>query len=101
MSIVRSVLLRASRSEWLADQFRRRSFARRAVRRFMPGETVEPALDAAATFAASGVGSVLTSLGERVTTRTEAEAVRDHYLQVFDAIRDRALPPQVSVKLSP
>ena len=38
MSLARSVLLRASRSTWLANQFRRRSFAKRAVRRFMPGE---------------------------------------------------------------
>ena len=32
MSIARSLLIRASRSPWLADQFRRRSFARRAVK---------------------------------------------------------------------
>lgn len=100
MSIVRSVLLRASRSPWLADQFRRRSFARRAVRRFMPGETLEPALDASATFAKSGLGTVLTSLGERVTNATEASAVRDHYVAVLKAVQTRGLPAHISVKLS-
>jgi proline dehydrogenase len=100
MSIARSVLLRASRSTWLADQFRRRSFAKRAARKFMPGEDVGSALEAARVFASSGLGTVLTSLGERVTERAEADAVRDHYLGVFDAIAKGSLPTHVSVKLS-
>jgi len=100
MSLARTVLLRASRSTWLAEQFRRRSFARRAVRRFMPGEDVGSALDAAASFASSGLGSVVTALGERVTTRAEAEGVRSHYLEVLDAIKARGLPTHISVKLT-
>lgn len=100
MSIARTVLLRASRSTWLADQFRRRSFARRAVRRFMPGEDIGSALDAAAAFAATGIGSVVTALGERVSNRAEAEGVRNHYVEVLNAIRNRGLPTQVSVKLT-
>lgn len=100
MSLARTVLLRASRSTWLADQFRRRSFARRAVRRFMPGEDVGSALDAAASFSSSGIGSVVTALGERVSTRAEAEGVRNQYLEVLNAIRNRGLPTQVSVKLT-
>lgn len=100
MSIARAVLLRASRSAWLADQFRRRAFARRAVRRFMPGEDVGAALDAASAFAREGIGSVVTALGERVRTREEADAVRAHYLEVLESIRSRALPTHVSVKLT-
>jgi proline dehydrogenase len=100
MSIARSMLLRASRSPWLADQFRRRSFAKRAVRRFMPGETMDAALDAAAALAPSGIGSVLTALGERVTNAAEAQAVRDHYIEVLNAVRKRRLPAHISVKLS-
>jgi proline dehydrogenase len=100
MSIARTMLLRASRSRWLADQFRRRSFARRAVRRFMPGETMEAALDAAATFVPARIGTVLTALGERVTNAAEANAVRDHYIEVLKAIRTRGLPSHISVKLS-
>jgi proline dehydrogenase len=100
MSLARTVLLRASRSPWLAKQFRERAFARRAVRRFMPGEDVGAALDAASAFAGAGIGSVVTALGERVTTRVEAEAVRQHYLDVLDAIRARGLPAHLSVKLT-
>ena len=100
MSLARSLLLTASRSPWLAEQFRRRAFARRAVRRFMPGEDLASALDAAASLAPAGLGTVVTALGERVTNRAEAEAVRDHYLQVLEEVRARALPTQPSVKLT-
>lgn len=98
MSIARSVLLSASRSKWLADQMARRSFARRAVRRFMPGEKVEDALDASAALAREGLGAILTQLGENLTSLGEADTVRDHYLGVLDTIKARGLPAEVSVK---
>lgn len=100
MSLTRRLLLRASRSPWLADQLRRRAFFRRAVRRFLPGEDVGAALAAAAEFARVGIGSVLTQLGEQVTTRAAAAAVRDHYLDVLGQVRDRQLPAELSVKLT-
>ena len=100
MGLARTLLLRASRSRWLADQFRRRDFARRAVRRFLPGEKLADALDASAEFASAGIGTVLTELGEQVRNGVEAEAVRDHYLDVFSQLRERFLPTQVSVKLT-
>lgn len=100
MSLARTVLLRASRSAWLAEQFRRRAFARRAVRRFMPGEEPADAMRAAADFASRGIGTVVTALGERVHTSAEADRVREHYLGMLDDIAARALPTQVSVKLT-
>lgn len=100
MGLSRSVLLRLSRSPWLAEQFRKRAFARRAVRRFMPGEDLAAALDASAELAKAGLGTVLTQLGEQVRSGAEAEAVRSHYEQVFDQLRERFLPTQVSVKLT-
>ncbi len=100
MSLARRLLLRASRSDWLAGQLRRRSFVRRAVRRFLPGEDLADALAAAADCAGRGIGSVLTQLGEQVRSPAEADAVRDHYLGVLDRIRQRSLPGQLSVKLT-
>jgi proline dehydrogenase len=100
VALARALLLRASRSTWLAEQFRRRSFARRAVRRFMPGEDVASALDAAATLASARIGSVASALGERVNTRAEAEAVRQHYLDLLDQIHGRGLETHISVKLT-
>src|ERR1051325_3173240 len=72
MTLARRLLLRASRSVWLAEQLRRRAFFRRAVRRFMPGEDVDAALGAAVEFARTGIGTVLTQLGEQVTTPAAA-----------------------------
>lgn len=100
MSLARTLLLQASRSPWLADQFRRRAFARRAVRRFMPGESLGDALDACGRHAAEGIGSVVTALGERVSNRAEAEGVRTHYLEVLARVAERGLPTQPSVKLT-
>jgi proline dehydrogenase len=98
MSIARSLLLRASRSPWLAAQVRRRAFTRRAVRRFMPGEEMAAALEATEELGAGGIGTVLTSLGEQVRTREEAAAVREHYLELLERIHARGLPAQISVK---
>lgn len=98
MSFARNMLLRASRSRWLADQMMRRAFARRAVKRFMPGEEVSDALDAAEALAGAGLGTLVTQLGENLTSLAEAEAVRDHYLGVFDLIKTRGLASQPSVK---
>ena len=66
----------------------------------MPGEDLESALNAAAELALSGMGTVITSLGERIETLDDASAVRDHYLHVLDTIRERKLPTQISVKLT-
>lgn len=66
----------------------------------MPGEDLEAALNAAAEFGRSGIGTVLTNLGERIETLDDASATRDHYLHVLDTIRERKLPTQISVKLT-
>jgi proline dehydrogenase len=100
VSIARALLLRASRSTWIAEQFRRRRFAKAAVRRFMPGESVDDAFRAANEFAREGLGTVFTELGERVTNAAESDGVRDHYLSVLDRIKREAVPTHVSVKLT-
>ena len=98
MTIARNLLLRAAESRWLADQMARRRFAQRAVRRFMPGETLDAALTAAQALAAHKLGSLITQLGEGVFTADQAAAVRDHYLDAFDQIAARKLPTAVSIK---
>jgi len=70
------------------------------VRRFLPGEDLGDALDAAAELARLGLGAVLTQLGEQVTSRTEAAAVRDHYLDALVRARARSLGAHLSVKLT-
>lgn len=98
MSIARSTLLAASRNKWLAERFMRRPFARRAVKRFMPGEELADALGAAETLVPSRIGSIVTRLGETLTGESQADAVAEHYLGAFDEIKRRGLPAVVSIK---
>ena len=98
MTIARQVLLRLSKSRWLADRVMTRPFAKRAVKRFMPGEELGDALDAAQVLQGDGLGTVLTKLGENLTAASEADAVRDHYLEVIRQVTQRGLDAHVSVK---
>lgn len=98
MGIGRSLLLAAAKSDTLNRLATRSRVVRRATRAFMPGESMEDGLRAGADIAGSGRGILYTRLGEAITERAEAEAVRAHYDQLFDAIRSRGLPAQVSIK---
>jgi proline dehydrogenase len=98
VSLARKAFLRMSKSRWLARAVMSRGFARRAVKRFMPGEELTDALDAARELAGAHLGAVLTQLGENLASQSEADAVRDHYLGVFDRIGERGLDAHVSVK---
>jgi proline dehydrogenase len=89
-----------ARNRWLRDHLPRLWFARRAVRRFMPGEDPASALDAAVKFKADGISSEFTRLGENITTVEEGDAVVEHYLRLMDDIQARDLDGEVSVKLT-
>ncbi|HEV8699413.1 MAG TPA: proline dehydrogenase family protein [Candidatus Limnocylindrales bacterium] len=95
---MRRVFLWAARNTWLKEHLPRFRFMKRAVRRFMPGETLDSALDAAAPLEAAGIGSMYTRLGENLTSLQEADAVADHYTQVFESIAARGYNGEVSVK---
>jgi proline dehydrogenase len=95
---MRRVFLWAARNPWLKSRLPRFRFMKRAVRRFMPGETLASALDAAAPLEAAGIGTMYTRLGENLTSLAEADEVADHYIEVFDAIAARGYRGEVSVK---
>lgn len=99
MSVMRSVLLAGSESRWLRQQAPRMGFVKKAVTRFMPGEHVGDALKAAATLQPQGISTVLTQLGENISDPREADAVREHYLDVLTRIAATpTLNCQISVK---
>jgi proline dehydrogenase len=97
---MRGLLLASSRSEWLRREAGRRAFVRRAVSRFMPGETLDDALQAARTLAREGIAVILTQLGENVTERAEADAVVRHYQEMIDRLQVEGLDAEVSIKLT-
>lgn len=100
MNPMRSVLLAASRSDWLKQRAMRAAFVRRAVTRFMPGELLEDALAAAAALRAGGLSSIVTCLGENVSRPEEAAAVAGHYMDAFDRAAALGLDVEISVKLT-
>jgi len=68
--------------------------------RFVAGETLEDAVGAALELNGRGATVSLDHLGEHVTDRTQAEAARDDYLACLDAIGERGIDGNISVKLS-
>ncbi len=97
---MRTLLLWMARNTWLRDRIPRLRFARRAVRRFMPGEDAEAALQAAARFRDEGLGTLFTRLGENLEEIAQAGAVTDHYLWLLDVLHERGIPGEISVKLT-
>src|SRR5918993_394250 len=100
MSVARTVLLKVSDNQWLRENGTRVPFIRRAVSRFMPGETFEEMIVAARATAAEGINSVFTRLGENVKDLAEADAVARHYLEGIDRVRALNLDCEPSIKLT-
>ncbi len=100
MSIARTVILKVSDNTWLREHGTRIGFVRRAVSRFMPGETFDDMLGAARALEASGIASVFTRLGENVRDRAEADAVAAHYLDGIARIRTLGISCEPSIKLT-
>lgn len=98
--MLKSALLWASTNPAMAERLPRLGFVRRAVRRFMPGENPEDALREGRRLQGEGVPTLVTSLGENVSTESEAEAVVDHYRALSESIRDAGLDMELSVKLT-
>jgi proline dehydrogenase len=95
---MRRVFLWAARDRWLKDHLPRLRFMRRAVRRFMPGETLEDALAAAAPLQAAGIGTLYTRLGENLENLAAADEVAAHYLGAVDKIVAAGITGEISVK---
>jgi proline dehydrogenase len=70
------------------------------ARRFVPGETIESAIDAVRRMNASGMTATLDFLGEDVLEREAALKTRDTYLRMIDAIAQTGVQSNVSVKLT-
>jgi proline dehydrogenase len=70
------------------------------ARRFVAGETIESAIEAARELNGRGMSATLDFLGEDVAERDAAARTRDVYLEMLDAIRASGVDSNVSVKLT-
>ena len=98
--MLRKLLLWGSESPFLTQRLVRLGFVRRAVRRFMPGETSDAALDEAERLSGSRITSILALLGENVAEAAEAADVARQYQAVLEEIVNRELDAEISLKLT-
>ncbi len=98
--MLRRVLLHAADRPFIRNFMLHSRAARALALRFVAGETIEDALNAAQAMAAAGFSASLDHLGENVTQLSEAAAARDVYVQLLDQIHARRLNAYVSVKLT-
>jgi proline dehydrogenase len=97
---MRSGLLWLSRRRSIGRLATRLPVTRSMVARFVAGETLPEALLALERLRDAGFRTTVDVLGEAVTTVAAAEAAADEYLATLDALAERGLDRNVSVKLS-
>jgi proline dehydrogenase len=95
---MRKLLLWVSTNRWLAQRLPRLRFVQKAVTRFIPGEELDAALTESRAQNGRGIGTLLTLLGENVTTPEGAHDVRLEYLDDLEEIAARGLDTELSVK---
>jgi proline dehydrogenase len=93
-------LLALSRDGAVRGWAERSRAGRRLAGRFVAGTTIEDAVAACERVNAQGIAVSLDSLGESVTLEAEARAAAEIYHKVLDAIAERKLNANVSLKLS-
>jgi proline dehydrogenase len=98
--VLRAAFLWASHRRRLARMATRSRITRGTVRRFVAGESLPEALDALGRLRAASMKTTVDVLGEAVTSIDEAAASADRYLDVLDALADRGLDCNVSLKLT-
>ncbi len=98
--MLRTVLLRLAGNPKAASWVTMNSAARRFAKRFVAGETLTDAVEAARQLNAAGRMVSLDYLGESVHTRAEALAAADTAIEIFDRIADEKLDANVSLKLT-
>jgi proline dehydrogenase len=97
---MRTILLRLSENKKLAPFIMRNGVSRRMARRFVAGETLDDAIEAARAVNRAGQSASLDQLGENVTNEVGALRASEGYLGVLDGIAKEKLTANVSLKLS-
>ena len=97
---MRSFLLWLSQNKVVRSMTTKLGFVRRAVRRFVAGETIDDAINVIRELNAQGIVATLDHLGENVETQDDARRATDDYLKVLDAVGTSSVQSHVSVKLT-
>jgi proline dehydrogenase len=100
MPILRSILIALSRNSSLRNFVENSTLGGRMSSRFVAGRSVEEVLIAAAAVNRQGISTTLDSLGENVHSPQQAKQAAEVYHRLLDAIEQRQLDANVSVKLT-
>ncbi|MHB8958694.1 MAG: proline dehydrogenase family protein [Candidatus Limnocylindrales bacterium] len=96
--LLRRLLLWGARNDWMREHLPNLPFMKRAVHRFMPGDTIDDALGAAVTLQVLDIATIYTKLGEALTDLSQAQGVADHYLELLSRIKSSEIDGEISVK---
>src|SRR6201987_5234369 len=97
---MRALLLKLSESKRLAPRSMNNGVTRRVARRFVAGEPLDDAIEAARVLNAAGRSASLDLLGENVSDEAGARDAADGYIAIFNRIARENLNANVSLKLT-
>jgi proline dehydrogenase len=98
--MLRSTFLKLSDSKGIAHWVTANGTTRRMSHRFVAGETLDEAIEAARACNEAGLMVTVDCLGENVATPADAQTARDTYLGIYDRIAQEKLKANVSCKLT-
>lgn len=98
--MVRGLLLWAAGNPKLERTVTENPMLSKTVHRFIAGERLDEALQAAAQLNTHGIGGILDLLGEGVTDLAGASKAVEQYVEAAEAIAERGLDSTISIKLS-
>ena len=97
---LRSILIYLSHAKWARNLVTGFPLSKQVSSRFVAGETIEEAVDAAQTLNDQGMAATLDFLGESVTDKGVARACADEIISLLESIDAAGVNSNVSVKLS-
>ena len=97
---MRALLLKLSESKRLAPLIMSNGVSRRVARRFVAGETLDDAFEAARALNGAGRSASLDLLGENVSDEAGARSAAEGYVAMFERIAREKLNANVSLKLT-
>jgi proline dehydrogenase len=98
--LLRSALLWLSEQQKVYELVRRNGLSRKFASRFVAGETLDEAIQAARVLNEKGISTSLDLLGESVTDESESARSRDEVIETLDRIAETGVDANVSVKLT-
>jgi len=98
--MLRALLLQLANSSRLRRWITSHDTTRRMAHRFVPGEELSPAMEAARACNKAGMTASLDHLGENVVTREDAMRARASYTEALERIASDRVEANVSLKLT-